>query len=120
MKKSIRLIAMLLALITLLGVAVSFANTVGGDETTAGNSGATTTAAVDETTEEETLYVPDDLDESYNFGQTITFFIWDDWRMMEFYSDETGDLIDDAIYHRNIAVTERLGVELIQSIKIDD
>ena len=110
MKKSIRLIAMLLALITLLGVAVSCANTVGGDETTAGNSGATTTAAVDETTEEETLYVPDDLDESYNFGQTITFFIWDDWRMMEFYSDETGDLIDDAIYHRNIKVQDRLGV----------
>ncbi len=111
MKKYVRLIAMLLALVTLLGVAVSCANTNGGEETTAG--GATTNAPSDTeaaTTEEETLYVPDDLEESYNFDQTITFFIWDDWRMMEFYSDETGDLIDDAIYHRNERVQNRLGV----------
>ena len=110
MKKFVRLIAMLLALITVLGVAVSCANTGAPDETTDAGAGANTTAAVAETTVEETLYVPDDLEESYNFDQTITFFIWDDWRMMEFYSDETGDLIDDAIYHRNIAVQERLGV----------
>ena len=110
MKKFVRLIAMLLALITVLGVAVSCANTGAGDDTTDAGAGATTTAAVAETTVEETLYAPDDLEESYNFGQTITFFIWDDWRMMEFYSDETGDLIDDAIYHRNIKVQERLGV----------
>ncbi len=111
MKKYVRLIAMLLALVTLLGVAVSCANTKGGEETTAG--GATTNAPSDieaATTDEETLYAPDDLDETYNFDQTITFFIWDDWRMMEFYSDETGDLIDDAIYHRNEKVQTRLGV----------
>ena len=61
MKMYVRLIAMLLALVTMLGVAVSCANTNGGDETTAG---ATTNAPSDSdaaTTEEETLYVPDDL-----------------------------------------------------------
>ena len=35
MKKYVRLIAMLLALVTLMGVAVSCANTNGGEETTA-------------------------------------------------------------------------------------
>ena len=110
MKKFVRLIAMLLALVTVLGVAVSCANTNTPDETTDAGAGATTTAAIEETTAEETLYVPDDLDETYNFGQTITIFMWDDWRMTEFYAEETGDLIDDAIFHRNIKVQERLGV----------
>ncbi len=110
MKKFVRLIAMMLALITVLGVAVSCANTGTPDETTEPVVGATTTAPIEETTVEETLYVPDDLDETYNFGQTITIFMWDDWRMTEFYAEETGDLIDDAIFHRNIKVQERLGV----------
>ena len=110
MKKYVRLIAMLLALVTIMGVAVSCANTGTPEETTDAGAGATTTAANAETTVEETLYAPDDLEESYNFDKTITFFIWDDWRMMEFYSDETGDLIDDAIYHRNEKVQTRLGV----------
>ena len=82
MKKYVRLIAMLLALVTLMGVAVSCANTGTPEETTDAGAGATTTAANAETTVEETLYVPDDLEESYNFDKTITFFIWDDWRMM--------------------------------------
>lgn len=111
MKKLVRLIAMLLALVTLLGVAVACANTTVGEDTTAPTAQTNAPTDSNTATEEITLYELDDLDESYNFGETITFFIWDDWRMMEFYSDETGDLIDDAIYHRNIAVTERLGVE---------
>ena len=110
MKKLVRLIALMLALVTLMGVAVSCANTTGSEDTTAASQGATTNAIVDETTVEETLYELDDLDEKYNFDQTITIFMWDDWRMTEFYAEETGDLIDDAIYHRNEKVQNRLGV----------
>ena len=110
MKKLVRLIALMLALVTLMSVAVSCANTTGSEDTTAADQGATTNALNAETTVEETLYELDDLDEKYNFDQTITIFMWDDWRMTEFYAEETGDLIDDAIYHRNIAVQERLGV----------
>ena len=111
MKKYVKLTTLLLVFATMLSLFAACANT--GSEDTTAPSGAQTQAPTEsgEATEEVTLYVPDDLNETYNFGETITFFIWDDWRMMEFYSDETGDLIDDAIYHRNIAVTERLGVE---------
>lgn len=110
MKKIARTIALLLSLVTLLGLFAACANT-GGEVTTAGSAttkapGASSGAA----TEEETLYVPDDLDEKYNFGETITIYMWDDWRMTEFYAEESGDIIDDAIYHRNEKVEERLGI----------
>lgn len=115
MKKITRTIALILSLVTLLGMFAACANTSGGDVTTGGsasttapdgNGGATEPA----TTAEETLYAPDDLEESYNFGETITIFMWSDYRMTEFYAEETGDLIDDAIFHRNIKVQERLGI----------
>lgn len=110
MKRMTRLIAMLMSLVMLLGVAVSCANTSGPEDTTGGS--ASTTAPGNNSGEpaEETLYELDDLDEKYEFNETITIYMWNDWRMMEFYSDETGDIIDDAIYHRNIAVSSRLGV----------
>ena len=115
MKKHIRLIAMLLALITLLFSVVSCAETAEEAETTlaaaetngpAGDSGATEA----ETTAEETLFAPDDLKEKYDFNETVTVLMWDDYRMTEFYAEENGDLIADSIYHRNIKVGERLGV----------
>ena len=112
MKRFARLIAFLLSLVTLLGMFAACANTGDTTVTTAGSvstdgPGEATEAA---TTVEETLYAPDDLDESYNFGETITIYMWDDWRMTEFYAEETGDLIDDAIYHRNERVATRLGI----------
>lgn len=110
MKKITRTIALILSLVTLLGMLAACANTT-GDVTTEGAASTTAPgASVVETTAEETLYVPDDLAESYNFGETITIYMWDDWRMTEFYAEETGDLIDDAIYKRNIKVAERLGI----------
>ncbi len=114
MKKTIRMIAMILSLITLLGMLAACAD-AGDGEATSGNSAQTNAPSGDTAgagvTEEETLYALDDLDEKYNFDTTITIFMWDDWRMTEFYADETGDIIDDAIYKRNISVSERLGIE---------
>ena len=117
MNKHVRLIAFMLSIITLLMTAVSCAETIGEVETTAATvendtpSGdvASTEAA---TTAEETLFAPDDLKEKYDFNETVTVFMWDDYRMTEFYADETGDLIPDSIYHRNIKVQERLGITL--------
>jgi len=115
MKNTIRSIAMLLSLLILLGSFVSCANTSGGEDTVPDTTAAVTveeTATASEvTTAEETLFAPDDLDEKYDFNETITIYLWSDHRMTEFYADETGDLIEDAIFRRNIIVSERLGIE---------
>ncbi|MBQ2715608.1 MAG: hypothetical protein IJF21_02315, partial [Clostridia bacterium] len=110
MKNTFRSITMLLSLLILLGSFVSCANTSGGEDTVPDTTAAVTveeTAAASEvTTAEETLFA-----QKYNFNETITIYLWSDHRMTEFYADETGDLIDDAIFKRNIAVSERLGIE---------
>lgn len=110
MKKYIRIIALIMALLTLSGMVAACAET-GNVETTTEAGAAETQAPTVETTAEETLYALDDLKESYNFNETITIFMWSDYTMMEFYAEETGDVIDDAIFNRNIAVEDRLGIE---------
>lgn len=116
MKKTIRFIALLLSLVTILSMLVACASTQAPDETTIGSNEATTAApslngdSSEVQTNEETAFVLDDLKESYNFDETITVFMWDDWRMVEFYADESGDIIDDAIYKRNEKVSQRLGI----------
>ncbi len=110
MKKFLRIIAFIMALLTLSGMVAACAET-GTTETTTEEGAAATEAPVVETTAEETLYAPDDLKESYNFNETLTIFMWSDYTMMEFYAEETGDIIDDAIFNRNVAVEDRLGIE---------
>ena len=110
MKKYLRIIALVMAILTLSGMFAACAETGTTDTTTAADVAATEAPTV-ETTVEETLYAPDDLAESYNFGETITIYLWKDYTMMEFYAEETGDVIDDAIFNRNIAVEDRLGIE---------
>ena len=109
MKKFLRITALIMALLTLSGTIVACADT-GSGETTTEAVVAETQAPVVETTAEETLYALDDLAESYNFNETITVYMWKDYTMMEFYAEETGDIIDDAIFNRNIAVEDRLGI----------
>lgn len=112
MRKIVRMLALMLALITLTGMFAACANTNDPEVTT---EAPTTNAPGDDgsgsETEEETLYVEDDLDEKYNFGETITVLYWEEWRMTEFFAEESGDIIDDAIFHRNIKVADRLGIE---------
>ncbi len=110
MKNYIRIIALIMAMLTLSGMVAACAET-GTTETTTDAGAAETQAPTVVTTAEETLYAPDDLDEKYDFGETITIFMWKDYTMMEFYAEETGDVIDDAIFNRNIAVEDRLGIE---------
>ena len=112
MKKFIRIIALVLALLTLSGMAVSCANTGDPETTTEAPGAVSTTAPEVEQTEEETLYAPDDLPETMNFGETVTIYMWSNYTMMEFYAEESGDIIDDAIYKRNESVSNRLGIEL--------
>lgn len=53
--------------------------------------------------------LPDDL--NYG-GQTVTIFAASDLPIVEFDAEQTGDIVDDAIYQRNITVSERLNVDL--------
>lgn len=119
MKKFIRIIALTLALLTLSGMIVACAETNGGETTTdaANNSGnaAVTTAPAGENsanqTEADTDYVIDNIPEKLDYNTTITIYMWSNYSMMEFYAEESGDIIDDAIFNRNITVAERLGIE---------
>ena len=102
-----------LVLAMLLSIFASCAQTGSADETVEG--GATATHAIDQseaTTVEETLYEKDDLDEKYNLNEVITFYIWSDHRMREFFAEDSGDNIDQAIYNRNLRVEDRLGITI--------
>lgn len=110
MKTVIRSIAAILALVTLLCVFAACAETDTPAETSGGIAVTNPSESGGDSIEETTLFTPDDLEESYAFDKTITIFMWSDHRMREFYADESGDIIDDAIHHRNIAVEKRLGI----------
>ena len=110
MKKTIRIIALIMAILTLSGMFVACADQ-GTGETTTEAGAAQTEAPIVETTVEQTLYALDDLEEKYDFGETVTIFMWSNYTMMEFYAEETGDVIDDAIFNRNLSVEDRLGIE---------
>ena len=113
MKRFIRIIALVMAIMTLAGAFVACAETNTPEVTTEGNSGAaSTTAPGDDVTQAETEYEEDDLADSYNFDTTVTIYMWSDYTMMEFYAEESGDIIDDAIFNRNNDVENRLGITL--------
>ena len=62
--------------------------------------------------ESETEKPRDSLPSDLNFGgRTVTLFIDRDMSIVEYFADETGDVVDDAVYKRNLAVQERLGVK---------
>lgn len=119
MKKTL---AIILAMLMCLSILVSCGNnTEPTDTTTAATQGtqasateATTTAPATESPYDENGFLKDDLSADLNFGgQTISILYWDDVARPEFdVKEQTGDLIGDAIYNRNAAVEERLGLEL--------
>ena len=123
MKHTARLITLLLAL-SLMLTAMACGNsgktdaTEGDVTTTAAPAGeaATTTAPVVETENpyDENGYLKSDLPEDLNFnGETVTVLYWDDVEHPEFESEGiTGDIVNDAIYNRNVHVEEKLGVTL--------
>lgn len=58
-------------------------------------------------------YLKDDLDPSLKFGgEKFTLLYWEDVERLEFEAaDLNGDLINDALYHRNLTVEERLEID---------
>ncbi len=111
----LRILAILLAVVFILPLVCSCADSepkpedtvISGDDTTVGGSvaGEVTTG---------TVFEDDDLG-TMSLGKTVNILYWNDVERNEFFIDDdviTGDPVDDAIIARNSAVEERLGVEL--------
>lgn len=102
MNRKSRLIALTLALMTTVSC--------GGN---AEKVSETTAAPSDETTLPEDTEITLDLP-ALDYGKReVTILGWNSWDEIEFQTEEeTGDVINDAIYIRNRAVEERLNVKL--------
>lgn len=116
MKTYARLIAALCALVMLLSCFAACAET--GDENVT-TENASTEAPVDPVETEDPNrdkdgYWKDDIPEELDYqGEVISVLYWLDVERPEFeiLEDETGtDMVKDAIYNRNLAVEDRLGV----------
>ncbi len=112
MKKTVRILSTLLALITIAACFAACANGK-GDETKADQ----TTAVADNSGEQEVTTeeaVKSGIPKGLSYGdETINVLVWNDVEHEEFDSEgQTGEIINDAIYARNIAVEQMIGVTI--------
>ncbi len=118
MKLSTKLISFFLAVLLLTASFVACAET--GNENSVTTEAAKTegpAGSVEETTEslyDDQGYLKSTLPDELDFGgETITVLCWKDVERPEFYvEDANGELINDAIYQRNINVETKMGVTL--------
>lgn len=117
MKK--RILALLLALVMILPLVVACQNTPDDpdatEDTTAPEANPNESTP-DDSTEESKEEVPSDyladLKSEAN-GKTVTMLYWEDVTMAEFEAtDDLSNVINKAIYNRNTAVEDRLGIKL--------
>ena len=113
MKKSFKLLALLLALVTMLSAFVACDNGNGGngETTTAGDNGETTTAKPEETTE-----VMPDIDKK-NYDSQFYLSVMGDCNPMDHYwvEESNNDVLSAALYERQEKVKNYLGVEVLAS-----
>ncbi len=88
-----------------------------GDAATETTADTADTAAVTETERETTaeearLATPDDLPDTKFDGDTFTVLCYDHTSWTMTVEEMTGDVVDDAIYNRNLNVSERFDVKL--------
>lgn len=115
MSKKILIIAV--TAIVLVAILAALAVFAPGSRNDTDDPAGTTTAPAGETTpsgEDTTTGIDSGIPSSVNFGnRDITFFIWSDHTMKEFYADDvTGNPISDEIHDRNLAVEDALGIKL--------
>lgn len=112
MKKQKRAVSTLLlaAIIASLLVSTSCGQTVENDDgiTSSNQDGTTDTGIVENDPVDKRSSVTDDLPEKKfgGYGFTVLTDTGLDWTIIQ--PEETGDVIDDAIYRRNIAVEDRI------------
>lgn len=110
------LFARIACILIALSMALCFVacGTGGNDDVT------TTTTTTGENTEDSTPvdathdangYLLDQLPADLNLDRTVTMLTWKDVEHEEFFvDDQTGDLVNDAIYKRTVTIEERLGI----------
>ena len=118
MKAYARILALICAILMLVPSFAACADTNGEEVVT--TEPAQTEATPDETVPEVDLnldaegFWKDDLPEEIDYkGEKVTILYWDDVERPEFEITEAeadGDMIKEAIYRRNIATEDRLGV----------
>lgn len=125
MKK--RMISTILALIMIPGMMISCTNTQGNEDVSTTDSSnshqpADTTSTVQTDASgniasgelDANGYLKDSLPADLNYGgKDVTILAWDGQSYEEFQVDaRTGEIVNDALYSRNMAVEDRLGVKL--------
>ena len=118
MKK--QLFALLLALLMTAPAFLSCSESGANEETAAETDGSAPSAdgeiAAEETVDDsidENGYLKDDLPDELDFaGQEIKLLYWSDVENQEFTAEEfTGEIVNDAIYQRNLNVEDDLNVK---------
>lgn len=122
MKKFARIISLICAVLLLVPAFASCANTQGGEETTANNAQTQATpndtVVVDPNADkyDKDGFWKDDLADEIDYkGEVVSILYWSDVERPEYeiLEEETGtDMVKDAIYNRNLAVEDRIGVTL--------
>ena len=117
-----KITALFLALVMLVLVAVGCANTEdtpdAADTTTATPTQNADTTVPSDTSSSEgdelSGFVKDEIPADARLdGKTITLLHWDNAGKQEFFSEgQSGEIVNDAIYSRNLTVEDRLGVML--------
>jgi len=112
MSKMTKLIAALLAAILLTAALAACANTVEPEDTTA--PAAVTSAEETTTVQTEKYEIGDNVPATLKFdGETITILSRGrDWCKDEVSAEDDGNIIHEAVYKRNLATEERLGVTI--------
>jgi hypothetical protein len=108
----------------LLALLISTASACGSNSnspTVTSNLTDTTTSS-DDTTEISRINYPDSLPKDLDFkGQTIRIICRDvETNIQEVYPEQTGDIVDDAVYNRNRMIEERLNITLEAIIRGTD
>ncbi len=120
-----RTLALAMALLMLLVALVACAENRGDDnETTPGGNsvdssgdpiadpGNSSQTPSDADLYDEEGYLKDNLPDDLNFGKTIAIMCWNSEQPEFYVSEQTGDMVCDSIFLRNLTTEERLGVTL--------
>ena len=117
---TVRMLALMLACLTVLSVAACGGAKEESDTTTTATAGDTTTAADTTTAPAETEapthddngYLLDDIPEQDNGNKTVTVLVYQEVKGSVLPEDDNaGNLVEHTVYMRNIAVEERLGIK---------
>ncbi len=130
-KRTVRTVSLLLAFVLLAplaGCGSGASGESGGDTTPAVQTQSAPDAVTTEQppeTEPEPQYEPDDLPPDLRFdGAAVTIYGWSNNSHVERYEyfseEQTGEIVNDAIFARNRAVEERLGVTLAYHLEPGD